>query len=44
MIQDVQIIPLAAHMDDRGYLKVARHADDFEPYGVVYQFTKSTWW
>jgi dTDP-4-dehydrorhamnose 3,5-epimerase len=39
MIQGVQVIPLVAHMDDRGYLiEIARHADDPEPHGVVHQF------
>jgi len=39
MIQGVQVIPLAAHMDDRGYLiEIARRADDPEPHGVVHQF------
>jgi dTDP-4-dehydrorhamnose 3,5-epimerase len=39
MIQDVQVIPLTAHMDDRGYLiEIARHAGDLEPHGVVHQF------
>lgn len=39
MIQGVQVIPLVAHMDDRGYLiEIARRADDPEPHGVVHQF------
>jgi dTDP-4-dehydrorhamnose 3,5-epimerase len=39
MIQGVQVVPLKAHMDDRGYLiEVARCADDPEPHGVVHQF------
>jgi dTDP-4-dehydrorhamnose 3,5-epimerase len=39
MIQGVKVIPLVAHMDDRGYLiEIARHADDPEPHGVVHQF------
>ena len=39
MIQDVEVIPLVARMDDRGYLiEIARHADDPEPHGVVHQF------
>jgi len=39
VIQDVQVIPLAAHMDDRGYLiEIVRHASDPEPHGVVHQF------
>ncbi len=39
MIQDVQVISLVAHMDDRGYLvEIARCADDSEPHGVVHQF------
>ena len=39
MIQGTQVIPLVAHMDDRGYLiEVARRADDPEPHSVVHQF------
>jgi dTDP-4-dehydrorhamnose 3,5-epimerase len=39
MINDVKVIDLSAHYDDRGYLiEVARHADDPEPHGVVHQF------
>jgi dTDP-4-dehydrorhamnose 3,5-epimerase len=39
MIQDVQVIDLMAHYDDRGYLvEIARHADDPEPHGVVHRF------
>lgn len=39
MINDVQVIPLTAHHDDRGYLiEVVRHAEDPEPHGVVHRF------
>lgn len=39
MIKDVQVVPLVAHMDDRGYLiEIARRADDPEPHGVVHRF------
>ncbi len=39
MIQDVQVIPLAARMDDRGYLiEIARHSDDPESHGVIHRF------
>lgn len=39
MIQDVQVIPLVAHMDDRGYLiEIARHTGDPESHGVVHRF------
>ena len=39
MIQKVKVIPLVAHMDDRGYLiEITRHIDDPEPHGVVHQF------
>jgi dTDP-4-dehydrorhamnose 3,5-epimerase len=39
MIQDVQVIDLVAHFDDRGYLiEIVRRADDPEPHGVVHQF------
>jgi dTDP-4-dehydrorhamnose 3,5-epimerase len=39
MIKDVELIPLAVHMDDRGYLiEIARHIDDKEPHGIVHQF------
>ena len=39
MIQDVQVIDLVAHYDDRGYLiEIVRRADDPAPYGVVHQF------
>jgi dTDP-4-dehydrorhamnose 3,5-epimerase len=41
VIQDVRVIPLVAHMDDRGYLiEIARYADDPEPHGVVHQFAQ----
>jgi len=39
MIQDVQVIDLVAHYDDRGYLiEIVRHVDDPEPHGVVHKF------
>ncbi len=39
MIDGVQVIPLTAHYDDRGYLiEIARHADDPNPHGIVHQF------
>jgi len=39
MIEGVKIIPLTAHMDDRGYLiEIARRADDSEPHAVVHRF------
>ncbi|MDY7040105.1 MAG: dTDP-4-dehydrorhamnose 3,5-epimerase family protein [Chloroflexota bacterium] len=39
MIDGAKIIPLTAHMDDRGYLiEIARHAGDPEPHGVVHKF------
>jgi dTDP-4-dehydrorhamnose 3,5-epimerase len=39
MIQDVQVIDLVAHYDDRGYLiEIVRRADDPAPHGVVHQF------
>lgn len=39
MIKDVQVIPLTAHMDDRGYLiEIVRAAEGEEPHAVVHQF------
>ncbi|MBU0495895.1 MAG: dTDP-4-dehydrorhamnose 3,5-epimerase family protein [Chloroflexi bacterium] len=39
MIQDVQVIPLTAHMDDRGYLvEIVRQAGGEEPHAVVHRF------
>ena len=39
MIQDVEVIDLVAHYDDRGYLiEIVRRADDPDPHGVVHQF------
>lgn len=39
MIEGVQVIPLAAHVDDRGYLiEIARRADDPAPHGVIHKF------
>jgi len=39
MIQDVDVIELEIHEDDRGYLfEIARHADDPAPHGVVHKF------
>lgn len=39
MIQDVQIIDLVAHMDDRGYLiEIARCTGGDEPHAVVHRF------
>lgn len=39
MIEGVKIVPLTAHLDDRGYLvEIARNAGDPEPHGVVHQF------
>ena len=39
MIQDVQLIKLTTHMDDRGYLiEIARTAEDSEPHAVVHRF------
>lgn len=39
MIQDVQIIDLVRHLDDRGYLiEIARMMDGPEPHGVVHRF------
>lgn len=38
-IQGVQLIPLTAHMDDRGYLvEVIRRAGGGEPHAVAHQF------
>ena len=39
MIQDVEVVDLARHEDDRGYLiEIARCADDPSPHGVVHRF------
>ena len=39
MIEDVEVISLATHEDDRGYLiEIARVADDPAPHGVVHRF------
>lgn len=39
MVKGVQVIPLIAHMDDRGYLiEIARRAGAPEPHSVVHQF------
>src|SRR6266566_1723007 len=39
MIQDVKVIDLEIHEDDRGYLfEIARHADDPTLHGVIHQF------
>ena len=39
MIQGVQIIPLAVHTDDRGYLiEVARSGPGPEPHSVIHRF------
>jgi len=39
VIQDVQIIDLVAHMDDRGYLiEIARCTGGDEPHAVVHRF------
>lgn len=38
-IQDVKVVPLTTHMDDRGYLtEIARHNDAPEAHGVVHKF------
>ena len=38
-IQDVKVVPLTTHMDDRGYLtEIARHSDAPEAHGVVHKF------
>jgi dTDP-4-dehydrorhamnose 3,5-epimerase len=38
-IQDVKVIPLTTHMDDRGYLtEIARHSDAPEDHGIVHKF------
>jgi len=39
MIQDVQVIDLAVHEDDRGYLvEIARKTGGGEPHAVIHQF------
>jgi len=39
MIQDVQVIDLTAHEDDRGYLiEIARRSGGPEPHAVIHQF------
>jgi dTDP-4-dehydrorhamnose 3,5-epimerase len=39
MIDGIQVIPLTARYDDRGYLiEIVRRAGDPEPHGVVHQF------
>ena len=39
MIEGVDVIKLATHVDDRGYLiEIARTAEDTAPHGVIHQF------
>ncbi|MBN1178455.1 MAG: dTDP-4-dehydrorhamnose 3,5-epimerase family protein [Anaerolineae bacterium] len=39
MIQDVKVVELVAHMDDRGYLiEIARCTEGDEPHAVVHKF------
>ena len=43
MIKDVKVVPLIAHVDDRGYLiEILRSTDDhFTQFGQVYFGTES---
>ena len=39
VIDGVKVVPLATHMDDRGYLtEIGRSAEDIEPHAIIHKF------